>query len=35
MSPAPSFAQPPTNTVGAKTFYPQWLYFVVKSVTAN
>jgi hypothetical protein len=34
MSPAATFKQPPTNTVGSKTFYPQWLYFDVKSVTS-
>jgi len=34
MSPSATFNQPPTNTVGTKTFYPQWLYFDVKSVTS-
>jgi hypothetical protein len=34
MSPAATFKQPPTNIIGAKTFYPQWLYFDVKSVTS-
>jgi hypothetical protein len=34
MTPAATFKQPPTNTVGTKTYYPQWLYFDVKSVTS-
>jgi hypothetical protein len=34
MSPAATFKQPPSNTVGTKTYYPQWLYFDVKSVTS-
>jgi hypothetical protein len=34
MSPAATFTQPPTNVVGTKTYYPQWLYFDVKSVTS-
>ena len=34
MAPAATFAQPPTNSAGGKTYYPQWLYFDVKSVTS-
>jgi hypothetical protein len=34
MSPAATFSQPPTNVVGTKTYYPQWLYFDVTSVTS-
>jgi hypothetical protein len=34
MSPAATFTQPPTNTIGTKTYNPQWLYFDVKSVTS-
>jgi hypothetical protein len=34
MTPAATFKQPPTNAVGTKTYYPQWLYFDVKSVTS-
>jgi len=34
MNPAATFAQPPTNTVGGTKYYPQWLYFDVKSVTS-
>jgi hypothetical protein len=34
MSPAATFKQPPTNSVSGKTYYPQWLYFDVKSVTS-
>ena len=34
MSPAATFKQPPANTVGTKTYYPQWLYIDVKSVTS-
>jgi hypothetical protein len=34
MSPAATFKQPPSNVVGTKTYYPQWLYFDVKSVTS-
>jgi hypothetical protein len=34
MSPAATFKQAPTNVVGTKTYYPQWLYFDVKSVTS-
>ena len=34
LSPAGTFAQPRTNTIGSKTYYPQWLYFDVQSVTS-
>src|SRR5204862_2020921 len=34
LSPPGTFAQPPTNSIGGKTYYPQWLYFDVKSVTS-
>jgi hypothetical protein len=34
LSPAPTFTQPVTNVVGTRTYYPQWLYFDVKSVTS-
>jgi hypothetical protein len=34
MSPAATFTQPPTNSIGGTTYYPQWLYFDVKSVTS-
>lgn len=34
LSPAATFAQPRTNTSGSKTYYPQWLYFDVQSVTS-
>jgi hypothetical protein len=34
LSPAATFAQPRTNIVGTRTYYPQWLYFDVKSVTS-
>jgi hypothetical protein len=34
LSPPGSFAQPPTNNVGGKSYYPQWLYFDVKSVSS-
>jgi hypothetical protein len=34
MDPPGTFTQPPTNTVGANTFRPQWLYFDVKSITS-
>jgi hypothetical protein len=34
MSPAATFSQPVTNTVGTATLYPQWLYFDVKSITS-
>ena len=34
LSPAATFAQPRTNIIGTKTYYPQWLYFDVKSVTS-
>jgi len=34
MSPAATITQPVTNSVGGKTYYPQWLYFDVKSVTS-
>jgi hypothetical protein len=34
MSPPGTFTQPPTNSVGGKTYYPQWAYFDVKSVTS-
>jgi hypothetical protein len=33
MTPAATFTQPPTNSSGGKTYYPQWLYFSVKSIT--
>jgi len=35
MSPAATFTQPPKNVVGSTTYYPQWLYFDVKSVTSQ
>jgi hypothetical protein len=35
MAPAATFAQPPTNTVGANSYYPQWMYLDVKTVTAD
>jgi hypothetical protein len=34
MSPAATFSQPVTNVYGSTTFYPQWLYFDVKTVTS-
>jgi hypothetical protein len=34
MSPAASFGQPPVSSVSGSTYYPQWLYFDVKSVTS-
>lgn len=34
MSPAATFTQPVANTIGGTTFYPQWLYFDVKSITS-
>jgi hypothetical protein len=36
MNPPPptSFHQPPTNVLGSTTYYPQWLYFVVSSITS-
>jgi hypothetical protein len=34
MTPAATFTQPPTNPLGGNTYYPQWLYFDVTSVTA-
>ena len=34
MSPAPTFTQPVTNSVGSATLYPQWLYFDVKTITS-
>ena len=34
LSPAGTFAQPRTNMIGGMTYYPQWLYFDVKSVTS-
>lgn len=34
LSPAGTFAQPRTNQIGSKTYYPQWLYFDVQSVTS-
>jgi hypothetical protein len=34
MTPAATFKQPPTNIVGTKTYYPQWMYIDVKSVTS-
>jgi len=34
LTPAGTFAQPRTNTIGSKTYYPQWLYFDVQSVTS-
>jgi hypothetical protein len=33
MSPAATFAQPPTNQAGGRNYYPQWLYFDVRSIT--
>jgi hypothetical protein len=32
--PPTTFAQPPTNLIGSTTYYPQWLYFVVTSITS-
>jgi hypothetical protein len=32
--PPSTFHQPPTNVIGSTTYYPQWLYFVVHSVTS-
>ena len=32
--PPSTFTQPPTNVIGSQTYYPQWLYMVVKSVTS-
>jgi hypothetical protein len=32
--PPTTFHQPPTNVIGSTTYYPQWLYFVVHSVTS-
>lgn len=34
MTPAATFPQPVTNTVGTATLYPQWLYFDVKTITS-
>jgi hypothetical protein len=34
LSPAATFAQPVINTLGGKNYYPEWLYFDVKSVTS-
>ena len=34
LSPAGTFTQPRTNQIGSKTYYPQWLYFDVQSVTS-
>jgi hypothetical protein len=34
MTPAATFTQPPKNSVSGNTYYPQWLYFDVKSVTS-
>jgi hypothetical protein len=34
MTPAATFTQPPKNSVGGTTYYPQWLYFDVTSVTS-
>jgi len=34
MTPPATFTQPPTNLVGGTTYYPQWAYFSVKSVTS-
>lgn len=33
MTPAATFSQPPINQAGTDTFYPQWVYFDVVSVT--
>jgi hypothetical protein len=34
MSPAAMVNQPVTNAVGASTFYPQWFYFDVQTITS-
>ena len=34
MTPPATFTQPPKNSVNGTTYYPQWLYFDVKSVTS-
>jgi hypothetical protein len=34
LSPPGTFAQPPTNSVNGKTYYPQWSYWTVTSVTS-
>jgi hypothetical protein len=36
LSPQPpaSFHQPPTNQIGNMTYYPQWLFFDVKTITS-
>jgi hypothetical protein len=34
MSPSASLVQPAVDSVGVNTYYPQWLYFDVKSVTS-
>jgi hypothetical protein len=34
MSPAATITQPVANAVGGSTYYPQWFYFDVKSVTS-
>jgi hypothetical protein len=34
MTPPATFTQPPTNLVSGTTYYPQWAYFSVKSVTS-
>jgi hypothetical protein len=34
MTPPATFTQPPTNSVNGTTYYPQWLYFDVTSVTS-
>jgi hypothetical protein len=34
MSPAATFTQPVTDLVGGNTFYPQWFYFDVTSITS-
>ena len=33
MDPPATFDQPPINAIGGATYYPQWAYFDVKSVT--
>jgi len=34
MTPPATFTQPPTNLVSGTTYYPQWVYISVKSVTS-
>jgi len=33
MNPPATFTQPRHNSIGGATYYPQWAYFDVKSVT--